>query len=505
MNEILIKNSSIIKAKSKFFINRGFTYAAFLLVPVWIPKLMKLNLPLQMLMIIIYILFICGQWFLLGKEIDHRFKIYFKVNSSLDRVVYRMILGMIVMIVYFGMLGTILPSELLKHFYWGTWIVLGLFYSWPTRGKIIEETMSRQFIEFKFLDPFEKLLIFLLGLFTVVSLPKIPSLEDVEAIKLFLDQLEGLVPFFGIFFQTNNFPFFRFPELYKLALYLHFYFIGLGFFLLVFYVFLRFFISRRLALLGIFTVISAWYFYKFMNFGPGATLSSTFSLYWMWVILWCSRSSTYWLGLFLGLVGFFGVILNQHYFFLLPIQLLVYYFLFLEEKTFWFKRQFIRYSMLGFIFSILILILNYDFLEISGLKENIASVATEIISVITQKDFLILAPIGFILLALIQFRGHFYPLRQWGVNEIRVRELLILFLIVLLYAFFIENSLLEKYSVLWILIFFSLIPLELIFQSARRFSTRNANFIFVVYILICLLDSHFEGRIKGFIDMFYGK
>ncbi|MBF0361028.1 MAG: hypothetical protein HQK49_08450 [Oligoflexia bacterium] len=502
MNETLVKKSTIIKAKSKFFIYRGVTYAGFLLVPVWIPKLIKLNLPLQMLMIAIYILFICGQWFLLGKEIDHRFKIYFKVNSSIDRLVYRMILGMIVMIIYFGMIGK-LPAELLKHFYWGTWVVLGLFYSWPTRGKIIEETMARQFIEFKFLDLFEKLLIFLLGLFVISSLPKIPSLEDIEAMKLFYDPLERFDPLFWNFLSTNYFPFLKFPELYKIAIYLHFYMIGLGFFLLVFYVLMRFFISRRLAIFGVFTVISSWYFYKFMNFGPGSTFSTGFSLYWMWVILWCSRSSTYRLGLFLGLIGLLGTILNQHYFLLLPIQLAIYYFFFLEEKTFWFKRQFIRYSSFGLILSVLLLIFNYDsLLGENSFKENIMIIFEEFTNAITQKDFLILAPFGFVLLALIQFRGRFHALRQWGVNEVRIKELLILFLIVILYAIFIDSSLLEKYSVLWMLIFFSLMPLELIFQSARRFSTGNANFIFVVYILICLLDSHFEGRVKGLIDLF---
>jgi hypothetical protein len=46
-----------------------------------------------------YIMFMGGQWYLLGKEIDHRLKIYFRANSSIDRVLYRLIIGQMTMMV----------------------------------------------------------------------------------------------------------------------------------------------------------------------------------------------------------------------------------------------------------------------------------------------------------------------------------------------------------------------------------------------------------------------
>ncbi len=54
---------------------------------------------------------------------------------------------------------------------------------------------------------------------------------------------------------------------------------------------------------------------------------------------------------------------------------------------------------------------------------------------------------------------------------------------------------------MWVLTVFSLIPLEWIFQSISRLrSKRNA--IYALYILVCLLDSHFEGRVRIIGKMF---
>ena len=47
-------------------------------------------------MLLVYLIFMIGQWYLLGKEIDHRLKIYYRVNSSMDRTVYRIFTGSMV-------------------------------------------------------------------------------------------------------------------------------------------------------------------------------------------------------------------------------------------------------------------------------------------------------------------------------------------------------------------------------------------------------------------------
>jgi hypothetical protein len=54
---------------------------------------------------------------------------------------------------------------------------------------------------------------------------------------------------------------------------------------------------------------------------------------------------------------------------------------------------------------------------------------------------------------------------------------------------------------IWVLSFLSLIPIELIFQSISRLRSKR-NMIYLIYILICLLDSHFEGRVKIFLKIF---
>ena len=94
MENTLENNSGIFKLKSKFFILRVLSYLSFLMIPILSPHVAGFPAGLQGFLVTLYVLFILSQWFLLGKEIDHRLKIYFRVNSSIDRVVYRLFLGM---------------------------------------------------------------------------------------------------------------------------------------------------------------------------------------------------------------------------------------------------------------------------------------------------------------------------------------------------------------------------------------------------------------------------
>jgi hypothetical protein len=54
---------------------------------------------------------------------------------------------------------------------------------------------------------------------------------------------------------------------------------------------------------------------------------------------------------------------------------------------------------------------------------------------------------------------------------------------------------------MWILALLSLIPIEILFQTLSKLRS-SRNMIYLIYILICLLDSHFEGRLKIFLKMF---
>jgi hypothetical protein len=84
---------------------------------------------------------------------------------------------------------------------------------------------------------------------------------------------------------------------------------------------------------------------------------------------------------------------------------------------------------------------------------------------------------------------------QVRINGIKLKELIISIFIIFFLALTIERQLVESFGLLWVLVFFSLIPLEWLFQNISRLRSKR-NMIYVIYILICLLDSHFEGRIK---------
>ena len=84
--------------------------------------------------------------------------------------------------------------------------------------------------------------------------------------------------------------------------------------------------------------------------------SSTYSLLWIWTTLWV-LISTYRSG-FLGLVNYLSVVIIVYFCRFLQLGLL--YFFFLKEKTSWYKKQMVKYSLFGifavFLFFLLILI-----------------------------------------------------------------------------------------------------------------------------------------------------
>ena len=206
------ENTGILWTKSRFFLQRFIIYFSFLLIPLWIQK--TLNLPpfFQPLLMALYILFMMRQWFFLGKEIDYRLKIYFRVNSSIDRVVYRFFLGMCFFSIYFNLLS-FLPSKWIYNLFWSTWVILGLFYSWPTRGKIIEESVTSNFGEFRHLDSFEKTLVALILTMFIFSIPQFPSLTDQEALKLsFFDPNGKMSSQIWNFLTINYYPFYKLPS-----------------------------------------------------------------------------------------------------------------------------------------------------------------------------------------------------------------------------------------------------------------------------------------------------
>lgn len=498
MQNTLANGSNILKLKWKFFTYRVVSYFSFLLIPVYVQKGMQVSHAALALMMTLYILFIVSQWFLLGKEIDHRFKIYFRVNSSIDRVVYRLFLGMFFFILLFNIIN-LLDAKWIYNSYWITWAVLGLFYSWPTRGKIIQESVSSNFGEFRFLDNFEKTLVGLILIMFIFSLPDLPPLVNIEMLKLYFDPLEKIGNPLWNFLLINYYPFKSYPSLFRLAWSLHFYIVGMGLFLLVFYAFLRFFVSRRLSLLGVFALVSSWSFAKTLNNNIEFAMLTTYSLMWIWTLLWVTKSSTYRAGLFMGLMSFYGTLLNTNYAFLVFFQIGSVIFIFLKDRTIWFKRQLLKYALFGIILTILRLLSHTDMLEpLHSIDLSFLDYAS---SEINRKGFFVLGIFGFMLALVKFFRPKLSHLKDFHIEHESMNIFLLSFALYIFFALFWEDALVTGFGMMWPLAFLSLIPLELLFQSLHRVRS-SRNMIYVIYILICLLDSHFEGRVKLFLKIF---
>lgn len=498
IDKTLVRNSSIWFLKSKFFLYRALTYFAFLLIPIWLPKTLDSNTPLQLVMLVLYTIFMSSQWFMLGKEVDHRLKIYFRVNSSMDRVVYRLFLGMTFFILIFNAIS-FLPHKWIYNSFWIVWGLFGLFYSWPTRGKIIKESMTSNFSEFKYLDSFEKTLVCLSVLMFVFSIPELPQLTNIEALKLFFDPFEKIGNQYWNFLLVNYYPFYKYPTLFKLAWCIHFYLIGLGLFCLTFYAMLRFFVSRRLSLLGVFALLSSWSFSKVLASNYGDAITTTYSLLWVWTILWVVKSSTYRAGLFLGLVSYLGTIINQSFALLIIPQSILLYAVFLRNKTSWYKIKLMKYSLLGIILSGVVFFTNIEALQ--NLVPRNESFWPEFFKILNRKAFYSLSYFGLLILTLKLFKVKLKIISDFKVNRENLIEIFATILALTISSLVIDSYLLKSFSLMWIFVFFSLIPLELVFQSISRLRS-SRNMIYLIYILICLLDSHFEGRVKIFLRLF---
>lgn len=499
MENTLEKNSNIIWEKSKFFVNRLLIYFSFLLLPVWIQKMVEVNIFVQSILMLAYLMFMAGQWYLLGKEIDHRLKIYFRANSSIDRVLYRVLIGNATMMIVFNLMSFI-PTPIVRHFFWGFFVIVGLFYSWPTRGKIIEESVSTQFTEYKYLDAFEKTVLFLTIAMFVTSMPSFPFMSNLETMKLIVDPEEKMHGQMWNYLHMNFFPFRKFPHLVNLGWSMHFYFINFSLYMLAFYGIMRFFLSRRLSILGLFALVSTWSFSIFLKKDPYLCATTCFSVLWVWSILWCIKSSTYRSGLMYGLLCYMGVILNFNYVFLFPVGLALLYFFFLKESTDWYREQFVKYTMLG-LFLILVTMITHVDIRFFEHAFTFKQFNTYFNALLKRKAFYALSYIGLICLIIMNLKPQRKTLKVLTLDVKRLREFSILIICLLVLTFTVEKDLAQSFGLLWFIVFLCILPLEWIFQSISRLRSRR-NFIYMVYVIVCLLDSHFEGRIRIMYNFF---
>ncbi len=491
MSEIEVIGKNIHLAKAKFFIKKIVAYFSLLLFPIFFIESAG-NKPNQIFLIALYIGFVVTQWYLLGKEVDYRLKIFFRTNSSLDRVVYRSILGFILFIVFYNIL-TFFKANYVQYFYWGAWVCLGLINSWPTRGKILEDSFSNQLGEIKYLDSFEKTVLFLMFLMFVFSFPNLNEFKNIDLVKLYLDPHEFISPLLWNFLYINFLPFAKNKELLVLCWYSFFYFWGIGIFIVTLYCLFRYFVSRRLAILGGFVVISTWGLAKLLNKNLLETSMATFPVLWVWAQLWSKKSSTYRSGLFVGLITFLGSIFNSAYAFLHVANLIIMYFFTNNSKTTWYRKQLIRYTILGICLTVVCLLFypsswnNFSLIRLGLISESV-------VDIFYKKSFYTLSILGLFVFSLKWLKTDIKSINEFQLEKERMDLLLIcsFFLLLLLPVIGYEYV---SISLISLLGFLSLLPIELIFQTISRLRQKR-NMIYVVYILISLLDSHFEGRIK---------
>lgn len=496
----LFNQNSLLFIKSRFFITRLITYFSLLLLPVWIPKLLPMHQFFHYLVILLYLMFLFSQWYLLAKEIDYRFKIHVKTNSSMERTLYRILVGQTFMIFYFSLLGFI-PNSIVHHFYWGTWIILGLYYSWPTRGKIIQESVSSDFSEYRFLDSFEKTTLFLLVLTVLISVPFIPTFESINVLKLYIDPQSYIHNSFWNYLHLVSFPFQKFPQLLNFSFILYIYFVSAIILLIGFYSLVRHFVSRRLCLMGTYIITSCWAFSKGMQINFLEILFSSASLAWIWVTFWMLRAGNYRAGLLAGIVCAWISMFHPGFYFVYWLQILFLFYLAKTNFTWWYKQQMFRYTTLGGIYAFFIFLTHQDHhLFFNNLGQWFSWYYPHFHHIFS-KSFFAIIPVGILLFFVKRKEITQSALWRNFIGHQRAYDILIISLMIFLLGFLVFPPIFGVYLLLIAMTFLSLFPLEQIFTYVQH-SKSQRNMIFLSYLLLCLLDSNMEGRVKILISQF---
>ncbi|MBA2405386.1 MAG: hypothetical protein H0V66_11490 [Bdellovibrionales bacterium] len=206
------------------------------------------------------------------------------------------------------------------------------------------------------------------------------------------------------------------------------------------------------------------------------------------------KSSTYRAGLMYGLLCYAGVTLNYNHFFLFPVGLALLYFYFLRENTDWYRNQFVKYTSLG-MFLILITLITHIDLRFFDHALSLGQFKSYLMVVIKRKAFYSLSFIGLAAFILMLIKPKIKLLATLSIDFKRLKELGILVACVIVLGLVVDRDLVKSFGILWFVVFLSILPLEWIFQSISRLRSRR-NFIYAIYVLLCLLDSHFEGRVR---------
>lgn len=445
----------------------------------------------------IYSFYFLGFFYLVGKEVDYRLKIYFRSNSSLDRLFYRFFSGFFVSMIVVSFLS-LFPAQIQKVYFWLFWVLAGFLYIWPTRAKVLKEPFLKEVSEFKYLDNFEKLLVVLCAVLAFISIPPFQEIYDVKLFWNHYDSSEIIHPFFHSILNFLYIPVQGMGSILTTSWHMFFYFMTYFTLLLGGYCFFRFFFNRRLSLLGVFSIATSWpVVIIWEHYSLLGGFVASFSLLWFWSVLWMNRSSTYRSGLFIGLLSCYGYMLFNGNLPFYLLSILLAWFLFFRGKTLWFKKQFLRYSLLGFI--VLINLVIFDKRGFTGFFPfELGRFFSQWSYNFTHKDFYILSVLGLLVILFFSLNIKGFADKFHIYNRELFGKLLISFLGFTFISLIFSTQGLSYINSIWMMAFVSLVPLEWLFQATRRLRSKS-NLIYGIYIVICLMDSRIEGRIKNLV------
>ncbi len=480
----------IILSKTLFFLKRASTYFIFLLFPYWTLFLKEPSFPILLFGFLPYSLFLFWQWNLISREVEYRLKIYTRSNSSIDRVLSRVILGSSLAVLYCSLLA--FCSEGVREvLYWFVWISWGIWISWPTRKKILESKISNDFSEFKFLDGFEKTVFILLVAVVLVSLPSLPLFNGLDATQLYLDPEDRIHAQFWTFVEMCYIPFQIPSKLRNLFIYFHFYFYFFTLTLFAIYSIFRYIYSRRLSILGVFAFVSTWSFSLILEQSINHAFETTIAIIWSWGILWALKSFSYRAGFLIGFLNYWLVLIDYNFFIFIPIQsiIILYFLKFIKSK--WYSRQFFKYTIAGNALAF-ISVLTHQNIDLFENSFKLVAYWDNMQVILMRKSFFILAFIGALVLI---FGNIFENIYKNKIKRTESLSLLIAILSLVSFGIAINPIMVSNYFLIFVFVLLSLVPLDLLFERLNQLRSQR-NLIFLIYILICLLDSHLEGRVK---------
>jgi len=427
------------------------------------------------------VLFFIFNFYLFGDLVEYIFKIHYRVGSSINRLISRVLIGYFLVLILKEFLA-------LEYFIMFFYFFIGLnfiYFSYPTRSRLHDLTMRSHFSEFKFLDKSERVVLVLIILYFIFSIPYVgPGISEQTG--------QGVLGVLLNLIKSNLNS--------SLAIISYKYLFYGSVLLACLYSSLRVFFSRRIALLGVFLLQSNWSFYKLYEGDLNILTYSCLVTILFWLYFFSLKSLTYRSGLLFGLFLPASIILENNF---IWSFLLVALFLVISLRRYgnWYILQFFRYASGGALFASLGLFGGLDFRSLGYF--SITDLALSAGQVFKNKAFFINSINSIILIGVFGFIK-LSSVKKWitvrGFNKFSFIFLPVYWISFSLFKFSKLNNLLSVQVVL--LSFLSLPVVDFVVWRLNNHRDKRTA-VYFLFIVFVLLDSHLDGRVKVFFSSFF--